>query len=248
MTSPKSDPPIAWNRTIPRSRLFDALSLILPAGESFVIATIEEWLRVASGSASDALRAEVGRLVREECAHQRAHDRYNAELIQATPGAASSADRAMRITDEISKLNLEMRLALVVAFERLTVVLSREVLTHPHLLSDHDCTQTRMWRWHAREEIAHGHVAAQVAAQHGVGRPRIALALGLAATFLLLDVLRCWLALCRCDLNRGFSRWRLMRDTTAFLVQSMPSFGRMAFAVWCHLVRKPSVTLNRPGF
>jgi predicted metal-dependent hydrolase len=29
-----------WNGTVPRSRLLDALSLLLPAGERFVIATM----------------------------------------------------------------------------------------------------------------------------------------------------------------------------------------------------------------
>lgn len=241
MTARTPDEAVIWNRTIPRSRLFDALSLILPTGESFVIATIEEWQRVAGDCACDTLRAEVSRLIREERAHQRAHDRYNAALIDATPGAAPAAERATRIADEIAKYSLTMRLALVVAFEHLTIVLSREILAHPDLLPDDDCAQSRMWRWHAREEIAHGHVAADVAAHHGIGRARTVLALGLAATFLSLDVLRCWCALCRCDLSSGFPSWRLARDTGTFLVQGLPSFMRMMAGVLGHLVRRPAV-------
>ncbi len=232
---------VVWNRTVPRSRLFDALSLILPTGESFVIATIDEWRHAASASASDALNAEVNRLIREERAHQRAHSRYNAALIVATPGAAPAARRATRLTEEISKYNLSMRLALVVAFEQLTMVLSREILAHPGLLTDDDCVHTRMWRWHAREEVAHGHIAANVAAHHGIGRARTVLALGLAAHFLSFDVLRCWCTLCRCDLTSGFPRWRLARDTAAFLVQCMPSFVRMAAGVLGYLVQDPVV-------
>lgn len=239
MTAPLSGEAVVWNRTIPRSRLFDALSLILPTGESFVIATIEEWQRVAGSSASSALRAEVGRLIREERAHQRAHDRYNAALIKATPGAAPAAERARRVTDEIAKCSLTMRLALVVAFEHLTIVLSREILAHPDLLPDDDCAHSRMWRWHAREEIAHGHVAADVAAHHGIGRARTVFALGLAATFLSLDVLRCWWALCRCDLRSGFPAWRLARDTGTFLVQGLPSFVRMTAGVLGFLAWRP---------
>jgi predicted metal-dependent hydrolase len=232
---------VVWNRTIPRTRLFDALSLILPTGESFVIATIDEWRRVESDSASAVLLAEVNRLIREERAHQRAHDRYNAALIEATPGAAPAAERATRVTEEISRYNLRMRLALVVAFEQLTMVLSREILAYNSLLPDNDCAHTRMWRWHAREEIAHGHVAADVAAHYGIGRARAALALGLATAFLSFDVLRCWCTLCRCDLS-SVPRRRLMRDTAAFFVQGLPSFVRMAAGVLGHLVREPAVS------
>ena len=240
MTARTPGEAVICNRTIPRRRLFDALSLILPTGESFVIATIEEWQRGAGGCASDALHAEVSRLIREECAHQRAHDRYNAALIKATPGATPAAERAKRVTDEIAKCSLTMRLALVVAFEHLTIVLSREILAHPDLLPDDDSAHSRMWRWHAREEIAHGHVAADVAAHHGIGRARTLLALCLAATFLSLDVLRCWWALCRCDLRSGVPGWRLARDTGVFLVQGLPSFVRMAAGVLGHRGLKAS--------
>ena len=230
--------PAPWNLTIPRSRLFDALSLLLPAGETFVITTLEQWRTTAGTSITAPMHAEVDRLISEERAHQRAHERYNQALIAATPAAAATALRVSRAADPLAGLSLTMKLALAVAFEHLTTVLSREILERPYLLPDNGSTHSRMWRWHAQEELAHSHVAMEAAALYGVGHARHALALCLATGYLSYDVLCCWYALCRCDIAAGANRWSLLADTFSFLGRGLPSLGRMALGWLRHVVPK----------
>ena len=251
---------VIWNRTVPRSRVFDALSLVVSAGEVLVIDTIEHWRRTASHGAPPNVLIEADRLIREEAAHRRAHERYNAALILATPGAARVADRARQATAELAHLNLATRLALVVAFEQLTVALSREVLRRPDLLPAADTRHTRMWRWHAAEEIAHGHIAALVATHHGIGRLRLTLALCTATVYLAIDIVRGTFTLCRCDLAAGYPRLRFARDIALFTISSLPSLARMAAglvmscsraaprpsAAWCSPAAGGRESLRRP--
>lgn len=221
--------PVPWNRTIPRSRLFDALSLLLPAGEAFVIATLEQWRRETDSAIAAPVQAEVDRLLREERAHQRAHARYNQALVAETPAASAAALRASQAADGLAGLSLPMKLALTVAFEHLTTVLSREILDRPYLLPDDGSMHSRTWRWHAQEEVEHSHVAAEVAALSSIGHARRSLALCLATAYLSFDVLLCWCALCRCDIaSKGTTWWRLLVDTSSFVLWGLPSLARMA--------------------
>ena len=125
---------VPWNATVPHTRVLDALSLLLPAGERFVIATLDDWRHQRPGEVPPALRAEIDRFIREERAHQRAHQRHNAALLAAMPAAARAAGRAARASDALCRLSLPMRLALCAAFELLTAVVSRELLERSFLL------------------------------------------------------------------------------------------------------------------
>ncbi|MEX3816299.1 metal-dependent hydrolase [Paraburkholderia sp. BR13439] len=222
-----------------RSRLFDALSLLLPAGEIFFVATLEQWLREAGESVPPGLREDVARFMREERAHRRAHERYNAALLARTPAAGAAAERARRAADELACLSLPLKLALVAAFEHLTTLLAREILERRYLMVDDASPQSRLWRWHAREELDHSHVAMEVAALQGVGRMQRALALCLASGYLVLDGLRATRALCRCDIAAGVRRRRVLADACALAVGSLPSLGRMAPRWLQYLVRPP---------
>jgi predicted metal-dependent hydrolase len=232
--------PVPWNGTIPRTRFFDALSLMLPAGETFVIATLEQWRAEAGHALDAATRAEVDRFVREERAHQRAHHLYNRALLAETPAASAPAGRAERAAAELQSLGLLEKLALAAAFEQLTAVLSHEVLAHPHLLphAGAPSSQARLWRWHAAEELGHCHVATQAAARAGVRGLRRVAALGLATAYLGFDALRCWLALCRCDIAAGAS-WRTVAvDAAGFATRSVPSLLRMSLG-WLRCLMTP---------
>ena len=155
----RADPARApWNGTLVRSRFFDAISLLLPAAERFLIETLEEWLSRAGDSVDSRLGAEVERFLREERAHQSVHLRYNDSLIATDPAAQEPALRASRATDDIRGLDLATRMALAAAFEILTSLLSRELLERPYLLGSGESAEARIWRWHAREELAHCHV------------------------------------------------------------------------------------------
>ena len=216
-----------WNGTSVGSRLFDALSLILPAAETFLIDTLDSWRASVPIALAPALNSEIDRFIKEECAHRRAHERYNAALIAAMPAAAVIAERAAQVTNELGQFSVPMRLALVAAFEQLTALLSHEIVHKDNLIGSSNALQAQMWRWHAREELDHCDVAVTATAIGGPAYPVRAAALLLATCDLLTDIVRYTRALCRCDLAAGMSRRRLAFDTLRFAFASMPSLFRM---------------------
>jgi uncharacterized protein len=227
-----------WNGTIARTRFFDALSLMLPAGESFVIDALEEWA-AESGQLAACDQAELARFIREERAHQRAHDLYNRALIAEAPSAFAAARRAERAVAGLRTVALLQRVALAAAFEQLTSVLSHEVLAHRHLLARAGSSaQARLWRWHAAEELRHCHVATQAARLYGVGGFRRIAALCLATGFLSMDLLRGWVALCAGDIAAGAHRRKVAFDALCFAIQSMPTLARMT-AGWLRCLLMP---------
>lgn len=217
----------AWNGTVVRSRFFDALSLLLPAGEQFLIDTLESWRASVEPQPDAELAGEIDRFIREELAHRRAHAQYNAALVDAAPHVQPIAERAGRITAELDGFSAAMKLALVVAFEHLTSVLAKEIEAHPYLLVEEASRAARLWRWHAREELGHFHVAARVADRAGIGRGLLALALLLATGYLATDLLRYTFALCRCDVRAGASRSAMLVDSLRFASGAVPSLTRM---------------------
>ena len=217
-----------WNGNLVRSRLFDGISLLLPAAESFLIATLEEWRAQFEHQLDAHSRDEVRRFLREELAHQKVHLRYNEALVARVPAVRAVAERASRAADDLATLDLATRLAMAAAFEHLTALLSAEILHRPFLLSAPASTEGRMWRWHAREELGHSEVAIDAVVHMGVGRGRRSLAYALASAYLLFDVLRLWIALCRCDVAAGASRWRLAGQAAGFAVGAVPTVLRLA--------------------
>lgn len=231
--------PRAWNGTLVRSRFFDALSLLLPTGEAFLIETLESWRASFESTPGDELGSEIDRFIREEQAHQRAHTHYNAALVDAVPLMQPIVERANGITAELARFSAPMKLALVVAFEHLTAVLAEEIESHPFLLGHDDSRAARLWRWHAKEELGHRHVAVCVANRVGLGRGKLMLALLLATGYLGTDMLRYTFALCRCDVRAGASRRAMLVDSVRFAGGAIPSLIRMA-RHWFGLLLTPS--------
>ena len=233
------DRPRYWNRTCVRSRFFDALSLLLPPGEAFLIDTLEKWRARSALPADTALHAEIDRFIREETAHRQAHERYNESLAAERPAMAAVAQRASRVTDELARLGLPMQLALVAAFEHLTTVLAEEIGSHAYLIVDDESRPSRLWHWHAREELGHRDVAIDAAACAGIGRGRLMLALLLATAYLTTDVLRYTFALCRSDIRAGASRRAMLADAVRFAIGAVPSLLRMTRG-WCRYLLAPA--------
>lgn len=227
-----------WNRTYVRSRFFDALSLLLPPGEAFLIETLETWRACATPSPAAALEREIHRFVREERAHRQAHQRYNDAMAEDAPEVRLVMQRAQRVTEELNRMGLPMRLALVAAFEHLTAVLAEEIGSNDNLLIDDASRASRLWRWHAREELGHRHVAIDVCAHAGVRPGALRFALVLATAYLALDLARYTVALCRCDIRSGVGRRAMLLDAVRFAAAAVPSFARMTFG-WCRCVFAP---------
>jgi predicted metal-dependent hydrolase len=217
-----------WNGDVLRTRLFDGLSLLLPAGEEFVIRAAGDWLE-AHPSADRRLRAEAERFIREERSHQRAHRRYNAQLHEAMPIARECEQRIAAVVAGLDRFRLPMRLALASAFEHLTALLSAEVLRGDAWVADTPRRECRMWRWHCAEELAHRHVADDLlSAMRPVPGLRLA-ALVLASLYLAADAFSLTWALCRQDRREGrASAWALLSQAGRFAWRAAPGLLRIA--------------------
>ncbi len=229
ITPCKATPVPYWNGTCVRSRFFDAISLLLPAAESFINDTLQHWLEESGGQLiTPHMRCEVERFMREEQRHLQVHQRYNAALAGQNAAAADLLDWAHHAVESLRALDLPVRMALVAGCEQITAVLSREMLAHGYLLSAAQTPQSRMWRWHAREEVSHSHVAVAAAASLQMGRWK-RLVINLGATLMLgRDILFLWRRLCRGDVAMGtVGRWQMRLQFCEFLLRGVPAFARM---------------------
>lgn len=221
-----------------RSRLFDAISLLLPCGEQFVITATADWLRTAQQSASMAtLQRDVLRLIREEHAHSRAHRLYNERLAVHAP-AQQLEQRVVSAMEQMAGWELSTRIAFSAAFEYLTALLSEEVLRPRGVWLDENTTQqVRLWRWHCEEEINHRHVAQDVADAMGIGLGRQALVFFAAAFYLCADIAVALATLLMSDVRAGrIGMARVLLQAAGFGVRALPSVLRMAGKSVRHLV------------
>ncbi|WCM97314.1 metal-dependent hydrolase [Acidovorax sp. GBBC 1281] len=223
---------VPWNGDLFRTRFFDALSLLLPSGEAFVIDAISDALQADGGQgvSAPALRDEALRFVREEATHQRAHRRYNERLAQAGVPVSKLQGRVAAAVQDLAGLPLPTRLALAEAFEQLTALLSAQVLQGTAWLQG-DGREARMWRWHCEEEVGHRHVASDVARAFGVGYARRVACLALATLYLGIDLSRLMTGLLWRDMVDGHVRpLGLLGQATRFAWRTAPGVGRMAIA------------------
>jgi predicted metal-dependent hydrolase len=236
VTSLAADGRVPWNGDHLRTRLLDALSLMLPAGEEFVIGAVADWLRddTQATDGGPALREQAQRFIDEERAHQRAHRLYNRRLAQHGLPADALEQRIRAAVAELAPLALETRLALAAAFEQLTALLSREMLAgRPWLCAADDSPQARLWRWHCAEEIGHHRLVPDLVAASRVSYARRVSCLLLASGYLGLDVVRLLASLLRHDLRVGALRRRTLAwQACRFTVAAMPGVARMALG-WC---------------
>jgi uncharacterized protein len=190
------------------TRFFDALSILLPRGEQFVIQAARD-----AAAPLKATSADVQGLIDDEQAHQRAH-RLDQRRLQRQQGpAAGLIQHVDAVMAPLHRQPLARRLALACAFETLTVLLSRRFLHGRGWLTLSAGPQARLWRWHCAEEIAHGHVLLALAGQHRIPYgQRVACYLA-ASTYLATDVVMLMHALLRDDCKaRGVRRFRLVRE------------------------------------
>jgi predicted metal-dependent hydrolase len=225
-----SAPGWPWNEDVFRTRLFDALSILLPSGETFVVESVEQAaLSLDQDSPQCAtLRKEALRFVREEVSHQRAHRLYNDRLQLDGAPARELEQRIAAATRQLDTLDLHTRLAFATAFEQLTALISHEILRGPAWLTGKACRQADMWRWHCAEEIGHRHVTPWLLRAHRVATWRRMACFVAATGLLFIDVAGLVAALCAHDVRRrAVSRTTLLRQACRFAWRVSPSVVRM---------------------
>lgn len=228
VSQPHVAPELFWNGTPIRTYLFDAFSVLLPAGEQFVIDVVES--AATRLQPASPLAEHSRRFVAEERAHQRAHRLYNQQLEKQ--GFAIKRYE-LEIEKDLgtvrSKLSLNAQLALAAAFEHITAVISAVALRKDGLLSSAQSSQMRLWRWHCQEEVAHQHVTTDLLLALGVPYWQRIVYFLAASALLTFDVLRHMYGFARCDISRGrISSTQVLRTFGRFLLRDGTNLLRMA--------------------
>lgn len=224
-----------WNQTPFRSYLFNAFSLLLPSGEQLVIRAMEDAAAHLPQGAD--LRHEVDSFVQEERAHQRAHRQYNALLDEQGYKASALEARIDRATRTLeSELSWKDRLALAAALEFLTALVSRQALSGRGWLVEDGSRQSRLWRWHCAEEVAHHRVSLRLL--QAVGRVGYWRRMGLyamASVILWGDVVRHIFSFVQTDRSLGRLSWgEAAWSLAGFVAQQWLGLARMAGGWWAY--------------
>jgi predicted metal-dependent hydrolase len=161
------------------SHFYNALSLLLPAGEAFFVDSARHF---EVSIASPALREAVRGFLAQETLHGREHQRYNDALAAAGYPAAYLAKRAANLCRWLGRhLSAKARLAVTVAVEHETAMLSGVTVTEPRILDGCAPAFAGIWWWHTIEEIEHKSVAFDLYREVVAGRrtayPRRAVAM-----------------------------------------------------------------------
>lgn len=218
---------------------YNAISLFLPAGEAFFVDSARHF---EASVRSPELRASLRDFLAQEALHGREHQRYNGVMAEAGYPAAYLAKRVANLLRWMGRhLPAKTRLAVTVALEHVTAMLSAGVVAEPGILEGCAPAFASLWWWHSIEEIEHKAVAfdlyRDVTAGDFVAYPRRAAAMlasygaFAAGVFVYLVVLlahdrratdrRGWLALLRFLFVRPRALRGQLRGLLAFL---SPSF------------------------
>jgi predicted metal-dependent hydrolase len=189
-----------WNHTPLLSWIYDSFSMLLPAAETFVSRVA---LAGAAGDVPDELGSALRALADDEHTHLRAHQAYNRRLDALGYDASARAASIQRSLDALTAhLGFERQMALASALEQLAVRIGHLTIRSDRWVPDDGSPQASLWRWHAREEIAHGRAALSL--ERLRVRPvarwsMVPLAWALVLFHLLAGVVHC----ARIDLGRG---------------------------------------------
>lgn len=225
-----------WTPNRARMRWFDALSLLLPAGERFVIDVARD--AALTHPLEPAMADAVAQLIREEQAHQRVHQRYNEALAAQGLPVADMQSRLNELMAPLMSWPLERRLLLAAALEQWTALLAGEVLRHRRWLGPQGGNTVRMWRWHCAEEIEH-HGTVIALARSSVRAPWQWTATFIVAAFWLCsDVRRIQSEMLRVDIaRRHTTRWAVWWDRACFAAGTASSILRLICLAAPHIMR-----------
>ncbi len=144
-----------------KTRFFDAMSTLFPAGEKFFIVSVREFKDQIT---SPKLAAEVRDFTRQEAQHSMVHRQYNERLkTQGIDVDAITRDLEQDLFVDIPKVSTPtQRLAATAALEHLTSMMCTCFFERKDLLASSDPRVRAMYAWHAIEEVEHKAVAYDV--------------------------------------------------------------------------------------
>ena len=152
-----------WNGGDPfRTAFFNAMSLSFPSGERFFIDSVRAFEpEIRDPALQESIRGFIG----QEAVHRRIHQAYNETFCRLRGYDLDQLEAPLleRIEWSNENLSAHARLAVTVAYEHLTAILSAALLAdRSEPLAGADPRVAELWRWHAVEETEHKAVAFDV--------------------------------------------------------------------------------------
>ena len=134
---------------------YNGMSLTFPLGEAFFIDSVRHF----RDAVPPALQAQIDAFIKQEAAHSREHSHFNRQVQEAgyevSVIEAELVDRLSKAKDRHPAVNL----AMTVALEHFTAIIAHACLKSPRHFKGASSDATRLWQWHAMEEIEHKAVA-----------------------------------------------------------------------------------------
>lgn len=138
-----------------RTAFFNALSSTFPVGEKFFMTAVRHY----RDGTPEPLRGQIDDFLYQEAMHTREHVVFNRHAQDAGYDIAPLEDRARRTIAWAKRKSPLQQLAATCALEHFTATLAHDALANPAHLAGATDEASRLWRWHAIEEIEHKAVA-----------------------------------------------------------------------------------------
>ncbi|MDH5654673.1 MAG: alpha/beta fold hydrolase [Spirochaetia bacterium] len=157
-----------WNgNNVFISHFYNSMSLMFPEGEKFFIDGVNNY----KGNIKDIEHLkQINNFIKQEAWHTRVHASYNSLLEKKGHNLEDLEQFVKTAVRGFNQKHPLMRLALVVAFEHFTAILADVLLKHrDKLLVNSDPEFSKLWLWHAAEELEHKSVAYDLYLEVGGG-------------------------------------------------------------------------------
>lgn len=141
------------------SHVLTALSSTFPIGEQFFVHSVRN---VRDKVKDERLLAQIAAFIGQEAMHSKAHAEFNDAWRRDDYQLDNFQAWLARRDEFIRTVHPKLQLAITCAFEHFTALLGGYILRHPEILSTLDEDATKLWVWHAIEEIEHRSVAFDV--------------------------------------------------------------------------------------
>ena len=134
---------------------YNSLSAAFPVGEAFFIDSVRHYRNLLP----PLLQGQVDAFIKQEAVHSREHAHLNKQVRETGYDLSKIDAEGEKFKVEMKKQPPEVNLAITVATEHLTAIFAHTALRYDRHFKCDTVELTRLWQWHAIEEIEHKAVA-----------------------------------------------------------------------------------------
>ena len=134
---------------------YNALSITFPLGERFFMDAVRHY----RDRTPPVLQGQIGAFLKQEAMHSREHVFFNKQLTDHGYDIRPAEKRLEWRINLSRKAPHAVQLCATAALEHFTAIMAHEILREPRHFEGCAEEASRMWRWHAMEEIEHKAVA-----------------------------------------------------------------------------------------